>query len=63
MNGQLRTESDYSGKPMAPVRKLFVGSRWTGSQAFFMGQLDDIFIYERNLEAKEIAQVAAITPE
>ncbi len=63
VNGKLRTESDYSGKPMAPVRKLFVGSRWTGSQAFFMGQLDDIFIYERNLEAKEIAQVAAITPE
>ena len=59
VDGQLVSGVTYSGKPIAPQRTLFVGSRWTGSGRHFMGDMDELLIYKRCLTPDEVALVAA----
>lgn len=59
VDGQLVSGVSYSGKPIAPQRTLYVGSRWTGSGRHFMGDVDELLIYRRCLTPDEIALVAA----
>ena len=59
VDGQLVSGVSYSGKPIAPQRTLFVGSRWTGSGRHFMGDVDELLIYRRCLTPDEVALVAA----
>ena len=59
VDGQLVSGVTYSGKPIAPQRTLFVGSRWTGSGRHFMGDVDELLIYKRCLTPDEVALVAA----
>lgn len=59
VDGQLASGVSYSGKPIAPQRVLFVGSRWTGSGRHFMGDVDELLIYRRCLTPDEVALVAA----
>ena len=59
VDGQLVSGVSYSGKPIAPQRTLFVGSRWTGSGRYFMGDVDELLIYRRCLTPDEVALVAA----
>ena len=59
VDGQLVSGVSYSGKPIAPQRTLFVGSRWTGSGRYFMGDVDELLIYKRCLTPDEVALVAA----
>ena len=59
VDGRLASGVSYSGKPIAPQRTLFVGSRWTGSGRHFMGDVDELLIYKRCLTPDEVALVAA----
>lgn len=59
VDGQLVSGVSYSGKPIAPQRVLYVGSRWTGSGRHFMGDVDELLIYRRCLTPDEVALVAA----
>ena len=59
VDGQLVSGVSYSGKPIAPRRVLYVGSRWTGSGRHFMGDVDELLIYRRCLTPDEVALVAA----
>ena len=59
VDGELVSGISYSGKPIAPQRTLFVGSRWTGSGRHFMGDVDELLIYRRCLTPDEVALVAA----
>ena len=59
VDGRLVSGVSYSGKPIAPQRTLFVGSRWTGSGRHFMGDVDELLIYKRCLTPEEVALVAA----
>ena len=59
VDGQLVSGVSFSGKPIAPQRTLFVGSRWTGSGRHFMGDVDELLIYKRCLTPEEVALVSA----
>ncbi|MDP7024361.1 MAG: LamG domain-containing protein [Kiritimatiellia bacterium] len=54
VNGELHGQRVIKGAPMFPKRKLFIGSRWTGSTLTFTGVIDDVVIYRRAIEAEEV---------
>lgn len=49
----------YSGKPCAPKRTMQIGTRWTGAERYFIGDVDELILYSRCLSPEEIALVAA----
>lgn len=63
VDGELHSTTPYAGKPAAPVRVIHIGCRWTGTQMFFLGDLDEILMYDRCLSPDEIATVAAKVKE
>ena len=49
----------YSGKPYAANRIMQIGTRWTGAERNFIGDVDELILYSRCLTPEEIALVAA----
>jgi hypothetical protein len=58
-DGKLVTTVGYSGKPWAAKRTMQLGTRWTGSERHFIGDVDELLFYSRCLSPEEIATVAA----
>lgn len=58
-DGDLVASVDYFGKPWAATRTMQIGTRWTGSERYFMGDVDELILYSRCLSPEEIALVAA----
>jgi hypothetical protein len=59
INGELHGQRVIKGAPGFPKRKLFIGSRWTGSTLTFTGVVDDVVIYRRAIEAEEVKYLVA----
>lgn len=58
-DGNLVSTVGFSGKPWAAKRTMQLGTRWTGSERHFMGDMDELILYSRCLSPEEIAIVAA----
>ena len=58
-DGNLVATVSYSGKPWAAKRTMQLGTRWTGAERYFMGDIDELILYDRCLTPEEIAIVAA----
>ena len=59
VNGELHGHRVIKGAPGFPRRKLFIGSRWTGSTLTFTGTIDDVVIYNRAISADEMKALVA----
>lgn len=59
VNGELHSTTPYAGKPAAPVRVIHIGCRWTGTEMFLVGDVDEILMYDRCLSPDEIATISA----
>ena len=59
VNGELHGQRVIKGAPRFPKRRLFIGSRWTGSTMTFTGVIDDVVIYTRAIEAEEVKYLVA----
>ena len=57
-DGNLVSTVGFSGKPWAAKRTMQLGTRWTGSERHFMGDMDELIVYSRCLSPEEIATVA-----
>ena len=44
VNGQQHATTPYAGKPAEAVRTIHIGCRWTGTEKFFTGDIDEILI-------------------
>ena len=58
-DGNLVSTVGYSGKPWAAKRTMQIGTRWTGAERYFMGDVDELLIYSRCLSPEEVALIAA----
>lgn len=58
-DGNLVSTVGYSGKPWAAKRTMQIGTRWTGAERYFIGDVDELILYSRCLSPEEIAIVAA----
>jgi len=59
VNGSLHGQRVISGPPASRKRKLFIGSRWTGSSKAFSGIIDEFAIYDRAITDEEAAKLSS----
>lgn len=57
VNGEMHGQRVIRGAPAFPMRKLFIGSRWTGSSMSFSGIIDDVVIYRWAISGEEMKKL------
>ena len=57
VNGEMAGIVAYSGKPKYTSRDMIWGARWTGTGHKFIGDMDEICLYGRQLNPNEVASL------
>jgi len=55
VNGKIQATKVYSGEPEWEYRNVVVGSRWNGTDYGFVGDIDEVYFYARELSGDEVS--------